>query len=88
MKTKTITLYSFDELSDEAKLKAISDHINFEIEIMTEESIYYPYAIEMEKMQTPWFLGETIYENEKQSIIETIKANDYLFTIEGKLETL
>lgn len=88
MKTKIINLYTFDELSNEAKEKAISDQIEFEIEIMDEDSPYYKYAIEMEKYQTPWFLGSEIYHNEKESLIETIKINEYTFTSEGIMENL
>jgi hypothetical protein len=88
MKTKTINLYEFDELSTEAQEKAISEHINFEIAIMTNESPYYHLATEMEKMRTPWFLPEVIYDKCKQAIIETIKANEYTFTIDSKLENI
>lgn len=85
MKTVQITLYEFDELSMEARDRAISDQINFEIETMNEDSPYYETALKMEEMKTPWFLGQEIYYADKDSIIETIKANGYFFTKEGKL---
>jgi hypothetical protein len=85
MKTVTINTYKFSELSEKAKEKAICDHIGFEIEIMDASSPYYKYALEMEKMQTPWFLGEVIYEKAKQTIIATIEINDYNFTEDGKM---
>ncbi len=91
MKTKTINLYQFSELSDEAKEKAIYDHIEFEISEIgcryTDEELnpYWKYAKEMEEQKTPWFLHELIYEKEKQSIIETIKINQYDFDKEGNL---
>jgi hypothetical protein len=91
MKTKTINLYSFDELSDKAKEKAICDHIEFEISEIgarkddEECNPYWQYAKEMERMQTPWFLGQVIYQKAKDQIIETIKANGYLFFEDGKL---
>ena len=76
--------YEFDELTPELQMKAINDHIEFEIEVMNEESPYYDCAVEMEKMQTPWFLGEAIYDAYKQDIIDTIKIN-YLFDDEGEI---
>ena len=85
MRTISTTVYTFDELSEEAQQKAISDHINFEIEVMDENSPYYELALKMEKMQTPWFLPEYIYEKAKDVIIETIRINNYEFTSEGKL---
>jgi len=88
MVTKTINLYSFNELSEQAKEKAICTHIDFEVEVMSEDSPLYEYALQMEKMQTPWFLGQMIYEKAKQTIIETIELNEYLFTEDGKLEAL
>jgi len=83
--TRKFQLYELDELPTEARNKAISDFIAFEIEIMDEDSPYYELAEDMEKIRTPWFLGEYIYEKELDSIIETIKCNDYLFFKDGEL---
>lgn len=85
MRTIEKNIYKFSELSEEAKEKAICDHIEFEIEVMDEKSPYYEYALEMERMQTPWFLGQVIYERAKNAIIETIEANEYEFYEDGKL---
>ncbi len=63
MRTLRIKLYKFDELTPEAQDKAIANHINFEVEVMDEDSPFYYLAKEMDKMQTPWFLGEAIYES-------------------------
>ena len=83
--TKTFELYEFEELSLEAQDKAVSNHIDFEIELMDEDSLYWHCAVEMDKMQTPWFIGSCIYEDHKEDIIETIKANEYLFFEDGEL---
>jgi hypothetical protein len=91
MQTKVVNLYSFDELSEKAKEKAICDHIEFEIyeigmrEDDEEMNPYWEYAQQMERMQTPWFLGQLIYEKAKDMIIDTIKANEYLFFENGEL---
>jgi len=80
--TKTFDLYEFHELSEEAKNRAINEHINFEIEIMGEDSPYYHCVLEMEEMRTPWFLGECIYEHHKEDIITSLET--YLFFKDGK----
>lgn len=84
MNTVTIKTFKFDELNKEAQEKAIVDMIDFEIEVMNEDSPYYEYALKMEKMKTPWFLGEVIYEKEKETIIETIRINEYDYLESGK----
>ena len=76
--------YEFDELSPELQGKAINDMIEFELEVMDEDSPYYHCAKEMNDMKTPWFTGEKIYEEYKADIIETIKLN-YLFDNEGEI---
>ena len=88
MKTKTINLYEFNELNTEAQEKAISDQIDFEVKTMTEESPYYTYALQMEAMKTPWFLGQVLYQEEKDSIIDNLKYSDFTFTSDGRMENL
>jgi len=39
--TKTFNIYEFDELDENAQGIAITDLINFEIEVMNEDSRYY-----------------------------------------------
>ena len=91
MKTITKNIYTFSELSDEAKERAIHDHIEFEIseiglrEDDKELNPYYKYAVRMEEMQTPWFLHELIYTEAKDLIISTIEANGYEFDENGNI---
>jgi len=80
--TKMFDLYEFHELSEEAKNKAVNKYIEFEIEMMDENSPYYHCALEMEKMRTPWFIGECIYEHHKENIITSLET--YLFFKDGK----
>lgn len=74
MRTIRIKAYKFDELSKEARDKAVSDHVDFEVEMMDETSPCV--ALEMEKMQAPWFLGQTIYHERREEIENDIRAND------------
>ena len=81
--TKNYKVYRFSELSDEAKNHALWDQANFETEIINEESPYYGAVVQMKRMQTPWFLGETIRFDYEELLIDTIEANDYKFLEDG-----
>ena len=89
---KTITrkykVYEFDELSEDAKNKAIDDEINFYINAIPYEDMSSDMKRAVDKsesMFTPWFVGSYLLDYCKNEIIESIKLNDYTFTKEGKL---
>ena len=89
--TKTYQIYTFDELSKEAKERAISDHIDCAIElfIFDDTLSYIGDSVEKaEQQQTPWFLASIIYEDHKEDVIDTIKANQYGFFEDGELISL
>ena len=77
--------YELSDLKGDEYDNVINNHIYFEMEIMDEDSPYYECAIEMDRMQTPWFLGEKIWEDHKDNIIETIEMNDYLYDEDGEM---
>ena len=88
MKEVTVTykIYKFDELSEEAQLDAMEREITFWLEVMSYEDM----PVEMqkaidkaEKMQTPWFVGEYIWEDCKEFILERCRQYDY--TEDGKV---
>lgn len=84
-KTIRIKVYKFDELNAKAKEKAISDQIDLEAgEMMDEHSPYYYLWEEMDRLQTPWFLGQEIYKKHKDDIIATIKLNKSFFYKDGR----
>ena len=88
MRIKETKVYKFDELTDRAKEEAISDHINFLLEVTEydQASDNFKKAIDKaEAMQTPWFTGSYVYEYCKDEVIENIKINEYEFTEDGKL---
>jgi hypothetical protein len=90
MKTikKEYTVYTFDELSNEAKDKAICDYIEFMLEVVPYENgtDNYKKAIDKaENMRTPWFTDSYVYEYCKDEIIEDIKLNEYDFNIDGSI---
>jgi hypothetical protein len=80
MRTVRTKVFKFDELSSEAKEKAINDHINFEIEVMDENTclIFDKAVKKSEQMQTPWFLGSYIFEYHKDIILESVRSFEFL----------
>lgn len=87
MRTIRTKVYKFNELSEKAQFTALCDQIQFEIQVMDENSQYYQTALEMEANKTPWFLAESLYHTPelKQMLIETIESNEYEFTSNGKM---
>jgi hypothetical protein len=81
--TKEYQVYSFDELDENGKNKALLDQVEFELETMDENSPFYQAVLDNEKNQTPWFTGETIFHDYRDLLIETIKANEYRFLADG-----
>ena len=83
----TIKLYSFSELSEKAKRKAIEAHREFMLSTMRPED----FITEIAEYDTPEEL-QKIYEAEynyylfdDKPIIENIEANGYLFFENGEL---
>ena len=86
--TKEYKVFEFDELSEEARERAISDHIAFWLEIIPYEEATgnFKKAIDKaEKLRTPWFTGGYVYDYCKEEVIEEIKLNGYTFTADGKI---
>lgn len=81
--------YKFDELSNDAQLKAIFDEIIFWCECRDYDNecpgTFEKAVDKAEGMQTPWFLHEYIYEYCLEEVISTIKINNYLFDTDGNL---
>ena len=74
MKQVTINLYSFSELSEEAKEKAIFEHADFLQSIGQE--------VEDEDGN---LVTEYGHEISREEVIESIDANDYIFFADGDL---
>ena len=80
-----LTGLEYNDLCEDVQEVVLSEQIDFEIEAMTENSPYFYLCEEMEKMQTPWFLGAAIFEKHESDIIESIKLNNYLFDESGDI---
>ena len=85
--TKEYEVYKYNELTDDAKNKAMSDYIESLIEIMpfeefSHDSNFYKAYKKAEEMKTPWFIGEYIYEYCKEELERDL--NEYWFLTDGK----
>lgn len=79
--TKTYNVYSFDELSEEAQNKAISELIEFYIEVIPYEEMSSSMkraCNKAEQMQTPWFVGSYIYDYCKAELVDELMEQSFL----------
>lgn len=83
----TIKLYEFEELSKEAKQRAIDEHRQFELEFMRAEDFISGEAEfdTEEQLQKTYEKQYDYYLENDEPIIENIKANEYLFFEDGEL---
>ena len=87
MKQVTINLYSFSELSENAKQRAIEEHRVFELSTMQPSHFKsgdpeYDTEAELQKVYAEEY---EYYSKNDEPIIEAIEANDYLFLADGSM---
>lgn len=76
-------VYSFDELSKEAQNKAINDDVTYIMETYdpdnedTDPRIIEA-AEEAERLRTPWFFGQIIYEKMEEDIKDGLRQQEFL----------
>ena len=82
-----ICLYSFDELSEKAKEKAINDHRAFLLEEMQPDDFISgdPEYDTPEELQKCYESEYDYYLFNDDPIIESIECNDYMFLKSGEL---
>ena len=83
----TIKLYSFSELSEKAKRKAIEAHREFMLSLMSPDDFITGIAEydTPEELQKTYEAQYDYYAMNDEPIIENIEANDYLFFANGEL---
>jgi hypothetical protein len=84
---KIIYVYKFEELEEHAKNKAIYEHRNFLLSIMTPNDFISgdPQYDTEEELQKAYESEYNYYLFEDEPIIESIECNDYNFTSDGEL---
>ena len=82
-----IKLYTLDELSEKARKKAIEEHRQFELSIMTPEDFITgdPEYDTEEEIQKAYDAEYDYYLFNDDPIIEDIEANGYYFYEDGKM---
>ena len=79
---KKINIYKYDELEKTAKNRVINEYIEAiilttDFSMLDKTSNLYRAFKESEKMQTPWFLGQYIWEYCEKQILKTLKSHKY-----------
>ena len=80
--TKEYEVYSYEELSDEAKERAVIDTVKEWVECRAYEEdckgSFERACDKAEKMQTPWFTGNYIYQDCRAEIEEELNLYEFL----------
>jgi len=78
MKTVKITIYDYDELKDKARGKAMNDLIAEWCEMGVDGNPNFDKAVqETERLKTPWFLPEYIFDYCEKELIEELCRYQY-----------
>lgn len=83
MRTIAVNIYTFDELKANAQMQAVNKMINLWMEypsmIPTKKATdkFKELFDKAERLRTPWFLGEMIYEEQLNDVIECCKWFEY-----------
>ena len=82
--TKVYEVYSFDELDEKGKERALNEEIQFFLETAQWDDENNPLDIaaeaiaEAEENQTPWFAGEILYHAHPDQIKDSCRSHPYL----------
>ena len=81
--TKQINIYKFDELDKQTQSRIIENYITFwidttDIDTLNKNTNLYKAIKECEKMKTPWFLYQYIFNYCKKQILKDVKNYEYL----------
>ena len=83
MRNATIPVYTYDELGEKARAKALGDLVEFYLDMYRgtpEEAFsFVDLAVKKaERMRTPWFAGAYMIEMAEQEILEDLRQYEYL----------
>lgn len=77
--------YEADDFSEdsEAYNRLMGEYIDF---VLIADGERFDKEInEAEEMKTPWFLPSIIYDNHKETLLDEIRVNGYLYDAEGNM---
>ena len=83
MRNASIVVYTYDELNEKARAKAMNDLVEFYLDMYRgtpEESFsFVDLAVKKaNRMKTPWFAGAYMIEMAEQEILEDLRQYEYL----------
>ncbi len=89
--TKEFTLYKFDELTKKAQERAINNEVEFWIMLENSGDTDLPPFVtkavkEAERMHTPWFFGQIIWDEGQKEILQSLRDQEYLASGEVWIE--
>ena len=81
--TKKENIYKFDELDETIQNKIIVEYIDFilnttDMQKLNKNTNLYKAIKECEKMQTPWFIHQFVFDYCKKQILKVVKSYEYL----------
>ena len=77
MKTVTIPIFEYDELPKETQEKIINESIEYMLEINWPSEAFQKACAKAEAMRTPWFVGEYIWEDCKEEVLNLCREHSY-----------
>ena len=82
MRTITTPIYEFDELDTEGRARVINETVQYIAETADPEDCS-PEILraieEVDRLKTPWFLGEYIMDYAKAEVLELCTVNEYYY---------
>ena len=81
--TKQVNIYKFDELDEQTQNKVVADYIDFilnttDFDKLNKNTNLYKAIKHCEKMQTPWFIHQYVFDYCKKQILKVVKSYEYL----------
>ena len=82
MRLIQLPVFTYDELPEKVQSKIINDAITFMVETFDGSAascsdVFYKAVMTAEKMQTPWFTHEYVWEYCKEEVLEICRDVEY-----------
>lgn len=81
--TKQVNIYKFDELDEQTQNKVIENYITFllnttDVNTLNKNTNLYKAIKKCERMQTPWFIYQYVFNYCEKNILKIVKSYEYL----------
>ena len=87
MKYIRVPVYAYDELDEQAQLRALNSLLHAWrdcVSLVPEKALdgYRKAQDEVERLQTPWFFQEALYDHCREAVDEVL--NSFYYTVDGR----